>query len=55
MRILEKAGLVEAKREGHWRWYRRNEKIDCGNDAGIEGTALAGNSGCAASRVPLVP
>jgi DNA-binding transcriptional ArsR family regulator len=26
MRILEKAGLVEAKREGHWRWYRRNEK-----------------------------
>lgn len=27
MRILEKAGLVEAKREGHWRWYRRNEKL----------------------------
>lgn len=27
MRILEKAGVVEAKREGHWRWYRRNEKI----------------------------
>jgi ArsR family transcriptional regulator len=26
MRVLEKAGLVEAKREGHWRWYRRNEK-----------------------------
>jgi DNA-binding transcriptional ArsR family regulator len=26
MRILEKASLVEAKREGHWRWYRRNEK-----------------------------
>ncbi len=27
MRILERAGLVEAKREGHWRWYRRNEKL----------------------------
>jgi DNA-binding transcriptional ArsR family regulator len=27
MRILEKAGLVLAKREGHWRWYRRNEKL----------------------------
>jgi DNA-binding transcriptional ArsR family regulator len=27
MRILEKASLVEAKREGHWRWYRRNEKL----------------------------
>lgn len=27
MRILEKAGLVEAKREGHWRWYRRDEKL----------------------------
>ena len=27
MRILEKAGLVEAKREGHWRRYRRNEKL----------------------------
>lgn len=27
MRILEKAGLVEAKREGHWRWYCRNEKL----------------------------
>ena len=27
MRILEKAGVVEAKREGHWRWYRRNEKL----------------------------
>ncbi|MGO8983295.1 MAG: ArsR/SmtB family transcription factor [Terriglobales bacterium] len=27
MRILEKAGLVESKREGHWRWYRRNEKL----------------------------
>jgi len=26
MRILQMAGLVEAKREGHWRWYRRNEK-----------------------------
>jgi len=27
MRILEKAGLVAAKREGHWRWYQRNEKL----------------------------
>ncbi len=27
MRILEKACLVEAQREGHWRWYRRNEKL----------------------------
>jgi ArsR family transcriptional regulator len=27
MRILEKAGLVEATREGHWRWYQRNEKM----------------------------
>jgi len=27
MRILEKASLVESKREGHWRWYRRNEKL----------------------------
>jgi DNA-binding transcriptional ArsR family regulator len=27
MGILEKAGLVEAQREGHWRWYRRNEKL----------------------------
>jgi ArsR family transcriptional regulator len=27
MRILEKAGLVSAIREGHWRWYRRNEKV----------------------------
>jgi ArsR family transcriptional regulator len=26
MRILEKAGLVESRREGHWRWYRRKEK-----------------------------
>jgi ArsR family transcriptional regulator, arsenate/arsenite/antimonite-responsive transcriptional repressor len=27
MRILEKANLVVAKREGHWRWYRRNERL----------------------------
>jgi Predicted transcriptional regulators len=27
MRILEKAGVVEAQRQGHWRWYRRNEKL----------------------------
>jgi DNA-binding transcriptional ArsR family regulator len=27
MRILEKARVIDAKREGHWRWYRRNEKL----------------------------
>jgi DNA-binding transcriptional ArsR family regulator len=27
MRILEEAGVVEAKREGHKRRYRRNEKL----------------------------
>ncbi len=27
MRILVKAKLVEAKREGHWRWYLRDEKL----------------------------
>jgi DNA-binding transcriptional ArsR family regulator len=27
MRILEKAGLVEVTKQGHWRWYRRNEKL----------------------------
>lgn len=26
MAILAKAGLVEAAKEGQWRWYRRNEK-----------------------------
>src|SRR5579862_4363410 len=26
MSILTKAGLVEAKKLGQWRWYRRNEK-----------------------------
>ena len=26
MAILTKAGLVEASKEGQWRWYRRNEK-----------------------------
>lgn len=25
MSILKKAGLVEAKKEGQWMWYRRNE------------------------------
>jgi len=25
MAILRKAGLVDAKREGQWQWYRRNE------------------------------
>lgn len=26
MAILTKAGLVDAVRQGQWRWYRRNEK-----------------------------
>jgi DNA-binding transcriptional ArsR family regulator len=26
MSILKKAGLVDAKRQGQWQWYRRNEK-----------------------------
>jgi len=26
MHILRKAGLVEATKQGQWRWYRRNEK-----------------------------
>ncbi len=25
MTVLTKAGLVEAKKEGQWMWYRRNE------------------------------
>lgn len=25
MSVLKKAGLVEAKKEGQWMWYRRNE------------------------------
>lgn len=27
MRILQKASLVVVVREGHWRWYRRNERL----------------------------
>jgi DNA-binding transcriptional ArsR family regulator len=26
MAILTKAGLIEARKKGQWRWYRRNEK-----------------------------
>ena len=26
MAILQKAGLVETQKEGHWRWYQRNER-----------------------------
>jgi len=26
MTILTRAGLVEATKQGQWRWYRRNEK-----------------------------
>ena len=25
MAILEKAGLIQSKKQGQWRWYRRNE------------------------------
>jgi DNA-binding transcriptional ArsR family regulator len=25
MSVLAKAGLVQAKKDGHWRWYRRDE------------------------------
>jgi len=27
MAILTKAGLVEATKQGQWRWYRRNERV----------------------------
>lgn len=27
MRVLEKANLVQVNREGHWHWYRRNERL----------------------------
>jgi len=37
MRILEKASLVEAVREGHWRWYRRNEKLIAEMTRGLKG------------------
>ena len=37
MRILEKASLVEAQREGHWRWYRRNEKLITEMMRGLKG------------------
>jgi DNA-binding transcriptional ArsR family regulator len=37
MRILVKANVVEAKREGHWRWYRRNEKFISEMMRGLKG------------------
>jgi len=37
MRILEKSGLVAAKREGHWRWYRRNERFIAEMMKGLKG------------------
>jgi ArsR family transcriptional regulator len=37
MRILEKAGLVDAKREGHWRRYQRNEKFIAEMMRGLKG------------------
>jgi DNA-binding transcriptional ArsR family regulator len=30
MAILKKVGLVEAKKQGQWMWYRRNEKAIVG-------------------------
>ncbi len=30
MRILERAGVIQVKKEGHWRWYRRTEKLIAG-------------------------
>jgi ArsR family transcriptional regulator len=27
MAILTRAGLVEAVKQGQWRWYRRNEEM----------------------------
>jgi ArsR family transcriptional regulator, arsenate/arsenite/antimonite-responsive transcriptional repressor len=26
MAILQKAGLIDSQKEGHWRWYQRNER-----------------------------
>ena len=26
MKILQRAGLVDAQKQGHWRWYQRNER-----------------------------
>ena len=37
MPSLEKASLVEAQREGHWRWYRRNEKLITEMMRGLKG------------------
>jgi DNA-binding transcriptional ArsR family regulator len=37
MRILESAHLVEATREGHWRWYRRNERFIAEMMRGLKG------------------
>jgi len=37
MRVLESAHLVEATREGHWRWYRRNEKLIAEMMRGLKG------------------
>jgi ArsR family transcriptional regulator, arsenate/arsenite/antimonite-responsive transcriptional repressor len=37
MRVLENAGLVEVKKQGHWRWYRRNEKKIAEMARGLKG------------------
>jgi ArsR family transcriptional regulator len=37
MRILVKAGLVEVKKQGHWRWYRRNQKLISEMTRGLKG------------------
>ena len=37
MQILVKAGLVEVKKQGHWRWYRRNQKLISEMTRGLKG------------------
>ena len=37
MRILVKAGLVEVKKQGTWRWYRRNQKLISELTRGLKG------------------
>ena len=36
MKILEKAGLVEVKKEGTWRRYRRNDKLIAGSISALK-------------------
>src|SRR2546427_10420751 len=37
MRILVKAGLGEVKKQGHWPWDRRNQKMISESTRGLEG------------------